>query len=198
MTLKFARIVLALAFVAMRVHAGYTHYYIWHKAPDETALMQCVAEMNQLIEARKSILVSPDLPDAVAGSLKLGTNKVDFNGVGDDSHETFVFPYVFEDKSEFNFCKTAYKPYDEVVTACLIVARDHFPPAVLTIKSDGSWNDWSAGASLYTATFHRNSKNPLQEGWDTEVPPRIRVILIICMVLVLPGLIRYSRKWSNR
>jgi hypothetical protein len=141
--------------------AGYTHYYTWKQTPNETALKACIADMNRLIEARKSILVSPDLPESRAGSLKLSPTNVDFNGIGDDAHEPFVFPYVFPDHTSFNFCKTQWKPYDEVVTACLIVARDHFSPSVLEISSDGSWDDWRSGAKLYASVLGRTARNPL-------------------------------------
>ena len=56
-----------------------------------------------------------------------------FNGKGDNAHEPFIFP----GESGFNFCKTAYKPYDTVVVACLFVARDYFAPDQLEIASDG-------------------------------------------------------------
>jgi hypothetical protein len=137
--------------------AGYTHYFTWHEAPSDLALTQCVAEMSLLIDARKSILVGPDLPGAIAGSPKVEAARVDINGIGDDAHEPFVFP----GEVGFNFCKTQWKPYDEVVTACLIVARDHFPKSVLAISSDGSWADWAAGASLYSSVLHRGAKNPM-------------------------------------
>lgn len=45
---------------------------------------------------------------------------VRFNGVDDDAHETFYFS-VF--KTGFNFCKTNVKPYDDVVCACLYIAK---------------------------------------------------------------------------
>jgi len=150
-----------LALSCIRANAGYTHYYTWKQSPDDTSLKACVADMNRLIEARKTILVSPDLPESTPGSPKLSATNVDFNGIGDKAHEPFVFPYAFSDHDSFNFCKTAWKPYDEVVTACLIVARDHFSPSVLEIDSDGSWPDWSRGARLYASVFGRPARNPM-------------------------------------
>ena len=46
--------------------------------------------------------------------------QVRFNGVDDDGHETFNFSL---NKDGFNFCKTATKPYDEVVYGCLYIAK---------------------------------------------------------------------------
>lgn len=42
-----------------------------------------------------------------------------FNGIGDKGHETFVFDFK---SSDFEFCKTARKPYDLAVCSVLILA----------------------------------------------------------------------------
>ncbi len=55
-----------------------------------------------------------------------------FNGVGDDSHETAV---VYKQASEFEFCKTARKPYDSVVVEFYKLIRKHAPSTILS--SDG-------------------------------------------------------------
>jgi hypothetical protein len=89
-------------------------------------------------------------------------SQVDFNGVGDNAHEPFEFP----GEEESNACKTEFKPYDEVVTACLLVAHDHFPSSVLTIASDGSWGDWQDGARLYTSVTGRRAANPMSGNMD--------------------------------
>ena len=70
-------------------------------------------------------------------------------GVGQYEHETFIFAKTLD---EFNFCKTAGKPYDMVVTASLIFAKKILGDA-LTIKSDGNWDDWDGGRLLYESTF---------------------------------------------
>jgi len=87
---------------------------------------------------------------------------------GDCSHETFSLPVkienddwqkpigeishydqydraVYNDKKEiglyFEFCKTAYKPYDLAVTICLIIAKHYLAKQIL-ISSDGSIDNW--------------------------------------------------------
>ena len=68
---------------------------------------------------------------------------------GDCSHETFHFPRVFKphDWEEpknglyFDFCKTAFKPYDLAVTAFLIVAKHHLRDR-LVVHSDGEDTQW--------------------------------------------------------
>jgi hypothetical protein len=74
---------------------------------------------------------------------------------------------VFPNELGFNFCKTAAKPYDSVVTACLLVARDHFSSSVLSIDSDGSWaaGDWQQGIDRYSKVLGRRPHNPMSSLW---------------------------------
>ena len=47
----------------------------------------------------------------------------------------------------FNFCKTAAKPYDLVVTAILVLA-EHFSEGHFKVSSDGDPEDWAEGLAL--------------------------------------------------
>lgn len=127
-------VVTALCLLCCEARAGYTHYFTWHQAPSDAALRPCIAEMRLIVDARKRILLPPKDIDSTPGSPMIGPLSLDINGIDEDAHEPFVFP----GDSGSNFCKTEAKPYDEVVTACLLVARDHFPPSILSISSDGS------------------------------------------------------------
>ena len=140
--------------------AGYTQYYTWHQKPGDTELKTCISEMRRVIEARTNILAGPD----GTGTVIIDPSHLALNGIGEESHETFIFP----GELGFNFCKTAAKPYDEVVTACLLVARDHFPSSVLSIDSDGSWSegDWQDGIKLYTSVLGRTPQNPMSPLWQ--------------------------------
>jgi len=62
----------------------------------------------------------------------INDKKIAFNGVGEDGHESLVIHKV---GCEFEFCKTARKPYDEVVVAVLKVAREVNP--WMELSSDG-------------------------------------------------------------
>lgn len=148
-------VVAVLALLLPReAHAGYTHYWTWKREPDRPRLERAVAEMNRIVAAKRGML---DVQDAGSPA------EILFNGIGDDGHETFGFPLApFAGKPEFNFVKTAAKPYDAVVTACLIVARDHFTREELEIKSDGDWNDWGAGRDLYVSVLERRANDPLE------------------------------------
>jgi hypothetical protein len=78
-----------------------------------------------------------------------GDDKIVFNGVGADAHETF---FVSADGVDFNFCKTAQKPYDIAVTASLIHAKKVFGDNI-KISSDGDWSDWESGQLLYESVY---------------------------------------------
>ena len=82
-------------------------------------------------------------------SPEVAENLVCFNGKDENGHETFTIS--FEDMG-FGFCKTAGKPYDSVVTASLIYAKEIFGDAIV-IKSDGNWDDWESGQLLYETVF---------------------------------------------
>lgn len=142
--------------------AGYSHYWRWHTSqPDPAALARCRADMDRIVLARREILEPRTfkIPFGDAGEVEV----LALNGKGDDAHESFGFPLApfTADDPSFQFVKTLGKPYDEVVTACLIVARDCFGHDVLTIHSDGDWQAWSPGANLYEKVLHRTARNPL-------------------------------------
>jgi hypothetical protein len=90
---------------------------------------------------------------------------------GDCSHETFSLPIEMEKQGwqkpiskishydqygkpvynhaeavgrYFEFCKTAYKPYDLAVIICLIIAKHHLAEEIL-VSSDGTLDNWRDG-----------------------------------------------------
>ena len=67
---------------------------------------------------------------------------------GSCAHETFMItqhedqvPWRQGEDWLFSFCKTAYKPYDLLVTACLIIYKQYYGEQV-HISSDGKSRDW--------------------------------------------------------
>jgi len=71
---------------------------------------------------------------------------------GDCSYESFIFsrirkPEKWEKVSEegwFDFCKTAFRPYDLAVIAFLIVAKHHLGSKI-RVRSDGTDGQWFDG-----------------------------------------------------
>lgn len=147
----------AVAAMGADAQAGYTHYFTWNSPPDEAALKACIADMRRIVVAAKDIVAGPD----GTGSPDVEATEIEFNGRGADAHEPFIFP----GNAGFNFCKTQFKPYDAVVTACLIAAHNHFPSSTLAIASDGHWNegDWLEGARLYKKALGRMPADPTGE-----------------------------------
>lgn len=80
-----------------------------------------------------------------------------FNGVGDDSHETFVLyrrrpaKEPWQRRRGGDFCKTARKPYDLAVTAMLCYLAtvpgntELFERPAFSVHSDGHGSEWLAG-----------------------------------------------------
>lgn len=91
----------------------------------------------------------------VAGSWFAGAELTTRRCGGDCSHETFYLPRILKPESYqkpekgkyFEFCKTAYKPYDLAVTAVLIIASRYLGNDI-KISSDGENKDWFDAALL--------------------------------------------------
>lgn len=64
---------------------------------------------------------------------------------GDCSHESFILDRI--DREDFNFCKTAYKPYDLAVCCVLIIAKHHLGKAI-SVSSDGGPEQWRDAVEL--------------------------------------------------
>jgi len=107
----------------------------------------------------------------------------DAEGFSDDgrdlAHETFYWAGIPEqrehrkgDPEYFSFCKTAYKPYDAVITAILIRAKTIYGSCV-AISSDGGWDSdelysdgygsWAKGRELYETVFGEVAECPFDE-----------------------------------
>jgi hypothetical protein len=81
-------------------------------------------------------------------------------GRDDLSHESFDLPRTLDPADYrgkprrgryFQFCKTARKPYDVLVTAALVRLAHRFP--AWPIRSDGDPADWRPGMDLCRAVF---------------------------------------------
>ena len=88
------------------------------------------------------------------------------DGKGSGSYETFCIERKQEVKEQwlkskkddpkygklFAFCKTAYRPYDLAVTACLIAAKQHFGNDIY-LSTDGDDKDWMDGRIMCNNLF---------------------------------------------
>lgn len=84
------------------------------------------------------------------GKPQFTTKEVCFNGdeANNLDHETF---YIGLTHNEWTFCKTARKPYDLLVCACLLAARDILK---FDVSSDGDFEDWKPAIDFYVETIY--------------------------------------------
>ena len=140
---------------------GYTHYFskVGTTRDDALRFEMFARGARTIIEyatQHDNIQIADGMGEKL-GKWEISDSLVSFNGYGADSHETF---YWGVDASGFNFCKTARKSYDPVVTACLIHLKDVYGDAV-DIGSDGYWSEWSDGARLYRNALGLTAENPM-------------------------------------
>jgi hypothetical protein len=127
---------------------GYTHYWNFIEEPAREKFIEFAEGVKQLVATAQEAGI--EIADE-----EYGDDKIVFNGVGANSHETF---FVSADGVDFNFCKTAQKPYDTAVTASLILAKKVFGDNI-KVSSDGDWSDWESGQLLYESVYDIQPEN---------------------------------------
>lgn len=117
---------------------GYTHY--WSKNKNtlaEDKLLELRGHLDLVLRKHKNtIQFEEDIAQSPELYIDWSNNIVcvRFNGKGDDAHETFSF----DDRDNFNFCKTARKPYDAAVSECLLLLNHYLD---IELSSDG-WSNY--------------------------------------------------------
>lgn len=131
---------------------GYTHY--WGATRTFTA-----SEWKDICAATRSILAATDATivreyDQPTERPDILDDEILLNGSGEEGHETFWLqrelpeePEYRKGEGDFQFCKTARKPYDDVVVAILIAVRDIAPDA-FSWSSDGYLEEHADGLAL--------------------------------------------------
>lgn len=114
---------------------GYTHYWEFKKSKiDLLNVKKAFDVLKDVVNSNNELLAwgngtgEPEVTDSV----------ICFNGIEDDSHESFYID-IFNIK-DFDFCKTARKPYDKVVVICLMVLKYYLKDGI-SISSDGYKGD---------------------------------------------------------
>lgn len=142
---------------------GFTHYFKQNKPVSDQQWQAFKQDAQVVIDhAQKNlkiVLMSND-----SNGVLLNDERVNLNGDEryDLDHETF---YLEKDYRDFNFCKTARKPYDLVVCSLLLLAHEHMPNHH-DIDSDGSFDEWQDAMELNAKLFGRAYKLP--EGVDSS------------------------------
>lgn len=112
---------------------GYTHYWTPSKNIIPTAAIALITSILEHGQRAGIIEVNGDQ------ALRISDKEIWFNGIEDDSHETFSYKVG----GEWNFCKTARKPYDVYVCATLLVL-DYYIGIEFSSDGgtyDGEWNE---------------------------------------------------------
>lgn len=126
---------------------GYTHYFYGHDF-DPAAFEKLAEDAGQLQQSCQiPVAYEYDQPGRAAA---FNPEYIRFNGIDDGGHETFAIRRTGGE--DFNFCKTAAKPYDTLVCAVLLAAQYRLGESI-RISSDGEWSDWSDGLNLYLSVF---------------------------------------------
>jgi hypothetical protein len=123
---------------------GYTHYWDRPKVQiSKNVWGRFIEDVQKIIDARIDILCfeshAPDTPPICS------LDFIQLNGKGNEGHETFTL--YRRPGSDWQFCKTAAKPYDAVVTAILALAKHHLGNRI-TVSSDGNEKHWTEGLQL--------------------------------------------------
>lgn len=146
---------------------GYTHYWSFNKPKGskikdldkqyKRALRDCARialfwNASQSLHGHNSARLSGYTAHSNIG--QYGGLKL--NGKGEQAHEDFSMREHFKDalKDNRGFCKTARKPYDAVIVACLIVLKARLGNAI-ELGTDGNAYDWQEGVRLAELALRR-------------------------------------------
>jgi hypothetical protein len=116
---------------------GYTHYF--ELKTNRTVNLDNVQKAVQKVLDEDSNIIQREYDDKAkaVNLVDKGELKIIFNGIGKEGHETF---YLDTKESDFNFCKTARKPYDTTVCKVLSILKYYFGSDI-AISSDGLSED---------------------------------------------------------
>ena len=147
---------------------GYTHYWYRPKRLDEKNFSNAIKDIALLVSYTKFV---DNYPDSWFGETpahkvieisELNTQEINFNGIGEQAHDTFLIAlndnenriYIGEEPRywRFGMCKTSFeneptKAYDKYVVACLYIFKWHLGDEIL-IMSDGDVSDWYEGIQM--------------------------------------------------
>jgi hypothetical protein len=136
---------------------GYTHYFKQNKPISDQQWQAFKKDAEIILDYIQNqlgiVLTSND-----SNGIIINDNRVNMNGdkTYGLNHETF---YLEKDYKDFNFCKTAHKPYDLAVCSLLLLAHEHMP-GHYNIHSDGNLDEWKEAMELNANLLGRAYKLP--------------------------------------
>lgn len=141
---------------------GYTHYWRFKKTKsmaleNERRYQRAIKKINIIAQFYQNSV--PKGSDERLSGYTAYTSKyggIHVNGSRGNDHEDFCLREHFSENRDFEFCKTARKPYDVVVVAALIVLS-HYLKHFIEVSSDGYPSDWQDGLALAKEATGLNS-----------------------------------------
>jgi hypothetical protein len=155
---------------------GYTHYWTFKPIPKGKA-KQVEAKYQRAIKECSTVVRSYSKANGglsgFTAHCKPGLyGGLQVNGSKDEGHEEFSLrehynqnfekcnPRMLEcSENSFHFCKTARKPYDKVVVACLLILKRHLGD-LIEVSSDGDCCDWWSGQIIADLTLNKKHQIP--------------------------------------
>jgi hypothetical protein len=154
---------------------GYTHYWVHKRNFTVPQWQEIVSDLKTIVDHARNVegIVLADFNGDGGTSPQFGDDRIAFNGLGDDAHESFIVnrkvaplkSHQSKDRRGWDFCKTERKPYDVVVTACLAylstVTRREDPAThepiigseAFSVTSDGDGSNFLGGVDLVRAAL---------------------------------------------
>jgi hypothetical protein len=108
---------------------SYTHYYEipdWESPEWKAAWPQLVKDAQTIIDAAGVTVSGPtEDEDVITPPLANEKDGIYINDIGEDPYESFILVPYYQDrvKNRLQFCKTARREYDDVVTCILLRAK---------------------------------------------------------------------------
>lgn len=138
---------------------GYTHYWTFNRAVMSSDDLKIAFKkaVKDIIKLKNELPFDITIKDGHGeNEAVIDEDEIWFNGDSEkgEDHETFHVTLKVPDKRystqnvNFDFCKTARKPYDILVCASLIALENKMPEA-FSFSSDGNKEDWKSAIDFY-------------------------------------------------
>lgn len=140
---------------------GYTHY--WKRIAknitpsDEKKYQHALNDIKKVLKLHSNILANNQ---GISDTKPHIVNGIAFNGIEEESHDTFSLPKTFIQMEEYCFCKTQRNPYDSVVVACLHILKHHLKNAFYW-SSDGEDKDLVDGINIANKVISTKKKSTI-------------------------------------
>lgn len=127
---------------------GYTHYWTFKEVNGKN-LIKAEKQFKKAVKACQCVIKYYYKEfkgiSGYSAHTKLGQySGIEMNGKQDLGHETFYLRSTFKESIGFHFCKTARKPYDTLVVACLSILH-YYLNEFIEIDSDGEASELQDG-----------------------------------------------------